>query len=97
MYKYLVIIFVCLGGQFFGQTSEKYNSEYANFYRAEELYQKEQFGAARCEFRTFINQFDKKNDPLFQKAQYYEALSALELFQNDAVKLIEDFLFCCLF
>ena len=91
MYKYLVIIFVCFGSQLFGQTSEKYNSEYANFYRAEELYQKEQFGAARYEFRTFINQFEKKNDPLYQKAMYYEALSALELFQNDAVKLIEDF------
>ncbi len=91
MYKYLVIIFVCFGGQLFAQSSEKYNSEYANFYRAEELFQKEQFGAARYEFRTFINQFDKKNDPLFQKALYYEALSALELFHNDAVNLLENF------
>ena len=91
MYKYLVFIFVSIGVQLLAQTSEKYNSEYANFYRAEELFQKEQFGAARYEFRTFINKFDKKNDPQYQKALYYEALSALELFQNDAVKLLEDF------
>jgi len=92
MYKYLVIIFVCFGIQVFGQTSDKYNSEYANFYRAEELYQKEQFSAARYEFRTFINQLDKKDNPLYQKAVYYEALSALELFQNDALQLLEDFI-----
>lgn len=91
MYKYLVIIFVCIGVQVFAQTSQKYNSEYANFYRAEELFQKEQFGAARYEFRSFINQFDKKNDPLYQKALYYEGLSALELYHNDAVQLLKDF------
>lgn len=91
MYRYLVFIFVCIGMQLFGQTSEKYNSEYANFYRAEELYQKEQYAAARYEFRVFINQFNRKNDPLYVKALYYEGLSALELFQNDAIKLLEDF------
>ncbi len=91
MHKYLVILFVCLGVQLFGQTSQKYNSEYANFYRAEELFQKQQYGAARYEFRAFINQFDKKNDPLYQKALYYEGLSALELYNNDAVKLLENF------
>ena len=91
MYKYLVIIFVCLSLQVIGQTSEKYNSVYANFYRAEELFQKEQFGSARYEFRTFIDQFQQKNDALYQKSLYYEAICALELYQNDAVKLLTDF------
>lgn len=91
MYKYLVIVFVFFGTLGFTQTSEKYNSKYANFYRAEELFQKQQFGAARKEYRDFINSFDNKVDPLYQKALYYEALSALELFNNDAVTLLEDF------
>jgi len=91
MYKYLIIIFVCLGNLSFGQSSEKYNSKYASFYRAEELYQKQQFGAARKEYRDFIITFNQQSDPLFQKAMYYEALSALELFNNDAVSLMENF------
>jgi tetratricopeptide (TPR) repeat protein len=74
------------------QTTEKYNSEYENFYRAEELFEKEQYGAARIEFRNFINGFDNPNDPKLIKALYYEGLAALELFNNDAVTLLEGFL-----
>ncbi|MEZ4890462.1 MAG: hypothetical protein R2779_07880 [Crocinitomicaceae bacterium] len=40
-----------------GQTTEKYNSVYAGFYKAEELFQKQQYGSARKEFRDFINSF----------------------------------------
>ena len=55
MSKYLVFVFVFLVTLVFGQRTEKYNSKYANFYRAEELFQKDQFGAARKEFRDFVN------------------------------------------
>ncbi len=75
-----------------GQTSEKYNSEYAGFYRAEELFEKEQYSAARYEFRQFIDGFQHPNDPLFIKALYYEGLSALELYNNDAIALLENFI-----
>ena len=91
MNKFLLILFISCFSQLFAQTSEKYNSAYATYYRAEELFNKEQFGAARIEYRTFINQFDKKNDPFYIKALYYEGLSALELFHNDAVILLEEF------
>lgn len=91
MKKLLVIVFLSAICQLWGQSTEKYNSEYASFYRAEELYNKEQFGAARNEFRAFVNQLNKKNDPLYIKALYYEGLSALELFHNDAVKLLTEF------
>lgn len=72
----------------FGQSSEKYNSEYENFFRAEELYEKEQFAAARREFRIFLDGFDEPNNPMYIKASYYEAISALELYNNDAVTLL---------
>jgi tetratricopeptide (TPR) repeat protein len=75
----------------FGQTSEKYNSMYAEFYRAEELFQKQQYVAARIEFRNFAEDFQNPEDPLYIKALYYEGVSALELFNNDAVMLLTNF------
>ncbi|MCO4813310.1 MAG: tetratricopeptide repeat protein [Flavobacteriales bacterium] len=75
----------------FTQTSERYNSEYATFYRAEDLFRKEQYSAARKEFRVFIDGFNYPNDPMYIKARYYEAVSALDLYNNDAIKLLHDF------
>lgn len=91
MNRLLVISFLLFVFQVAAQTTEKYASKYANFYRAEDLYEKEQYGAARKEFRVFINQMQEKNDPLYVKALYYEGISALELFNNDAIPLLEDF------
>ena len=91
MNRLLVLILMCLPIISFSQTSEKYNSDYENFYRAEELFEKEQYAAARIEFRNFINGYAKPNDPMYVKALYYEGLSALELYNNDAVPLLEDF------
>ena len=75
----------------FSQTSEKYSGELANYYRAEELYEKEQFSAARKVFREFINSHSDPQNPFYIKAVYYEGKSALELFHNDGVKLLSDF------
>jgi tetratricopeptide (TPR) repeat protein len=91
MRRLLVLISICWVSITQAQTTDKYNSEYAGFYRAEDLFQKEQFSAARFEFRTFINSFQQKNDPLYIKALYYEGISALELYANDAIDLLEDF------
>ena len=89
---FLTLIGILLTFTSFSQTTEKYNSEYANFYRAEELFQKEQFAAARIEFIEFIKHFrGNLNDPQLIKAYYYEGISALELFNNDAIPLLEDF------
>jgi TolA-binding protein len=89
--KYIVLLFFAFYSWGFSQTSTKYNSEYENFFRAEELFQKEQYAAARLEFRNFVNGCQKKNDPYYIKALYYEGISALELFNNDAVGLLVDF------
>ena len=71
------------------QVTQKFNSTYTLFYNAEELFQKEQYAAARIEFRSFINQNNQLNDPYYIKALYYEGISALELYNNDAIKLLE--------
>lgn len=91
MNRLLVIFSVFAALTLRAQTSEKYNSEYAGFFRGEELFEKEQYGAARKEFRTFVDHFSQKNDPMYQKALYYEGVSALELFNNDGVTLLEAF------
>lgn len=85
------ILFILFLGEFTAQTSSKYNSPYANFYRAEDLFLKEQYGAAREEYKLFYSDFSEKNDPLYIKARFYEGLAALELFQNDGVRLLEQF------
>jgi tetratricopeptide (TPR) repeat protein len=91
MNKLLSFLFLFIGFMCTAQSSEKYNSEYARFYVAEELFEKAQYGAARQEFHLFIEEFNKPTDPLYQKALYYEGLSALELFNNDGVVLLEAF------
>ena len=89
---FLTLIGIVLTFSSLAQTTEKYNSEYVNFYRAEELFQKEQYAAARIEFRSFIQTFQgNNNDPQLIKAYYYEGISALELFNNDAISLLENF------
>jgi len=90
--KLLTLLLVLLTGTLlFGQSSEKYNSSYEGYYRAEELYLKEQYSAARKEFRDFLNAQSNTNDPFVIKAYYYESVSALELYNNDAIRLLEDF------
>jgi len=88
----VVLILVFFNGYFYAQTSNKYNSTYVSFYRAENLFAKQQYGAARQEFGQFIGSFIDKNDPLYIKARYYQALSAIELYHNDAISLFEQFL-----
>ena len=77
MNRILLILGLMYSTVAFSQYTEKYNSEYENFYRAEDLYLKEQFGAARREFRLFLDELNHPNDPMYIKASYYEAMSAL--------------------
>ncbi len=91
MNRILFILFLMCSSLAYSQSTEKYDGEYENFYRAEELYQKEQYGAARREFRIFLDGFNEPTDPMYIKALYYEAMSALELYNNDAVTMLLEF------
>lgn len=92
MNRLLVILFVSFSLSVAGQSSEKYNSVYAGFYRAEELFQKQQYGSARKEFRDFATRLNQPNDPMYIKALYYEGISALELYNNDGIDLLKRFI-----
>lgn len=91
MYRFLVLFLLLSGSAVFAQKSEKFKGEYSDFYKAEDLFEKEQYGSARKLFRDFIDKKDNPSDPLYVKALYYEAVSALELYHNDAIRLLEDF------
>ncbi len=91
MYRFLVLFFLFISSLAYAQPTEKFNSKYSDFYKAEDLFEKEQFGSARLLFRNFIEATDNTNDPMYMKALYYEGCSALELYHNDAIKLLEDF------
>jgi tetratricopeptide (TPR) repeat protein len=91
MYRVIILCFLFISGLAYAQPTSKYTSKYSDFYKAEDLFEKEQFGSARSLFRVFITENNDKNDPMYIKAMYYEASSALELFHNDAIKLLEDF------
>lgn len=91
--RFLFIIFLLVASSsVWSQASEKYHSPLSGFYKAEDLFEKEQYSAARKEFRLFITDYKgSKNDSYYIKALYYEGLSALELFNNDAIDLLETF------
>lgn len=92
MRHFLILFFAIAIGQAWTQQTEKYHSPLAGFYRSEDLFEKEQFSAARKEFRLFIDSYTgSKNDPFYIKALYYEGISALALFNNDAIPLLESF------
>lgn len=74
-----------------GQTSEKYSGAYGDYYRAEELFEKEQYSAARKLFSEFLSVNNDKHDPIHTKARYYEGLCALELYNNDGITLLMTF------
>jgi tetratricopeptide (TPR) repeat protein len=85
------ILFLMGIGSALSQTSEKYSGKYADYFRAEELFEKAQYSAARRVFRKFITATKDPNDPLLIKARYYEGVSALELYNNDAINLLMTF------
>lgn len=92
MRHFLLVLFLGLAQLSWSQATEKYESPLSGFYRAEDLFEKEQYSAARKEFRLFIDEYKgSKNDPFYMKALYYEGLSALEVYNNDAVALLEQF------
>jgi len=92
MNKYFIFIFLYFTGHHvISQQSNKYLSEYASYFKAEDLFNKGQYAAAREGFRCFIDKTKNDSDPMVLKAHYYEGVSALELFNNDGITLLEQF------
>ena len=54
MFRKLFLLFTFCPLMLIAQETKKYTSDHVDFYRAEDLYEKAQFSAARKEFRAFI-------------------------------------------
>ncbi|MCG8574892.1 MAG: tetratricopeptide repeat protein [Flavobacteriales bacterium] len=76
----------------YSQSTNRYTGDYARYYTAEDLFEKEKYSAAREEFEIFMKELGDREDPLFVKAKYYHALSALKLYHADAEKLLLGYL-----
>ncbi len=92
MNRFLLLIIVFFHLVINAQVSSKYSAIYQGFFRAEELFRKEQYAASRIEFKSFMNVCRQPNDPFYMKASYYDALAALELSNNDAIKCLTNFI-----
>ena len=93
MVRYLSLILLVWSsfGDVLAQETHKTNSPYELYLNAVELYEKEQYSAARIEFEGFLQQNLNTNDPYVIKAFYYRGMAALNLFSDDAVSLLSEF------
>lgn len=87
-----IVLFFLSTLSVFAQVSDKYTSDYARYYTAEDLFEKQKYSAAREEFEVFMHQLDDEQNPLFVKARYYHAMSALHLYHADAEERLLSFL-----
>ena len=75
----------------FGQETQKTRSVYSNYYRGIELFEKEQYTAARIELESFLSQPLDRNDAFVVNALYFRGMAALHVYNDDAIALLEDF------
>lgn len=92
MLRLSLILMLFMGLSATAQLTDKYTSEYANFYRAEDLFEKGKYSAAQEEYKAFTKSFTEFNDPFVIKARYYTALCALYLYHADAEQQLLSFL-----
>ena len=73
-----------IGTVVFGQKSAVYQYADKNLIDGISLYEKEKYGAARSEFEKVIEATDGQESQIRAEAMYYHAMSALNLYNNDA-------------
>jgi len=66
-------------------------SVYNPYQRGVDLYEKEQFTAARIELEHFLSQPLDRNDPFVVQAQYFRGMAALQVYNDDAILLLENY------
>ncbi len=85
-----VLIFA-LSATVSGQKPLIYDNDDISFDRAMDLFNKEKYGAAQKHFQRAMFEYEGTNTLLSSKAEYYSALCAVELFNDDAEYLMMKF------
>jgi tetratricopeptide (TPR) repeat protein len=88
----LLLIFVAQSIFVSAQINDKHSSEFARFYNAEDLFEKQKYSASQKEYETFINEQKDENHPYVIKARFYYALNSLYLYHPESESLLRAFL-----
>ncbi len=87
-----IIFLLAITSTLQAQRTEIFFDKNADFRNAQDLFDKEKFGAAREAFKRIVLRIDDPNDEVRVNSEYYNALCALELFNKDSETLLSDFI-----
>ncbi len=91
IFSAVLLAFFLTGEKVLAQKSEIYRFKERDFYKGMNLFEKEKYGSAKKFFADFVDQSDVNGSDLRAEAQYYLALSAIELGNLDAEYLVFEF------
>ena len=90
-YLLSVLFFLICFQSVSGQKSHIYDNDDSSYRRAMDLFEKEKYGAAQKHFQEAINEYGESHTLLKSSAEFYSALCAIELFNDDAEYLMTKF------
>lgn len=85
----------CIGIEGMAQKSKAYESARTDFGDAMQLFEAGMYGSARTAFGSFTTKWSNTESILTEESRYYEALSAKNLRNGDAVELMKSFVKQC--
>jgi len=88
----LYLVIILLSTQLFAQKPLVFDSPKYEFDNAMELYQKEKYGAAQQSFKWVYEHTTDKQQDLKTDSYFYMALCAANLFNEDAIFLLQNFI-----
>ena len=94
IFKLLIISFFLIGysPNILGQKTAVYDEPEATYRSAMELFHKGVYGAAKDKFMITISSIDNVEAEMRVSAEYYNALCAVNLYNNDAELLLREFI-----
>ena len=88
----LIILFFITFQLSFAQKTVYHNNINNEFRTALDLFNKEKYGAAKKKFNNVIKLADDPKSEMSSNSAFYEGICAVKLFNNDAEKLLTDFI-----
>lgn len=98
VFRYKILLFlwcicaILISSKLDAQESLKYSEAYPHFREALDLYEKEKYGPAQQQFAKAIEAIDDVYSEIRIDAEYFHALSAVQLFHANAAALLKDFI-----
>lgn len=88
-----LLIFLCVFSiHLSAQKTLKYSNEDADFEQALLLFEQQKYSIAQKKFAKVVKRIEDEHSEIRMSSEYYEAVCALELFNNDAEQLFLNFI-----